>query len=144
MLLYFLRRVESREDAADLLGETLLVLWRRSDRVPDDAEQARMWLYGIARRVLATHRRGRGRGLALVDRLRDELAAHAPEPDEVTERVRAAVRSLPEKDRELIGLVHWDGFTLAEAAAIVGVRAGATRMRYQRARDRLRALLEQV
>jgi RNA polymerase sigma-70 factor (ECF subfamily) len=137
LLSYFERRVDVREDAADLLGETLLVLWRRSSDIPASDVEAGMWLFGVARRVLAGHRRGGKRRLALAERLRNELAVTSGVTDEVADHVRAAVRALPERDRELVGLVHWEGFALAEAAAILGIRPGAARMRYQRARVRL-------
>jgi RNA polymerase sigma-70 factor (ECF subfamily) len=137
LLSYFERRVVVREDAADLLGETLLVLWRRSSDIPASDIEAAMWLFGVARRVLAGHRRGGKRRLALAERLRNELAVTSDMTDEVADRVREAVRALPERDRELVGLVHWEGFALAEAAAILGIRPGTARMRYQRARARL-------
>ena len=145
LLGFFVRRVELREDAADLVAETALTLWRRAGDVPLDPEQARMWLYGVARRVLSTHRRGGARRSALADRLRDELAVEPPpHPHEGTvEWVRAAVESLPPRDRELVTLVHWDGFSLAQAATILRLRDGTARMRYRRARIRLRALLSE-
>lgn len=137
LLAYFERRVTVRADAADLVGEALLVIWRRSADLPHDDADARMWLYGVARRVLATHRRGRGRQRALADRLRGELAVSGDDRDELSSRVRDAVRDLAERDRELVGLIHWEGFALTEAASILGIRAGAARMRYARARARL-------
>ena len=141
LLAYFERRVEPREDAADLVGETLLVLWRRARHVPTDETQARMWLFGVARRVLSTHRRGRRRRLALADRLRAELAVADMPSDALVRDVRAAVGALPERDRELVALVHWEGFALTEAAGILGIRPGAARMRYARARERLARML---
>jgi len=144
LLRYFERRVEEREDAADLLGMTLLALWRRSADIPIGDESARMWLFGVAGRVLSTHRRGRRRSLALADRLRGELAISGGGEYAVAERVRAAVRELPERDRELIGLTHWEGFGLSEAAKILGIRPGTARMRYQRARERLAVSLADI
>jgi len=141
LLGYFLRRVADRDDAADLVGETALTLWRRADSIPEDEQQARMWMYGVARRTLATHRRGHGRRLALTDRLRDELSAGEPYPDPRVDEVKSAVRSLPPREREIIGLVHWEGFSVTQAATIIGIRPGAAQMRYQRARARLRATL---
>lgn len=58
LLSYFGRRVRIPADAADLLSETFVVAWRRGDRMPADPEQARMWLFGVARRVLANAARG--------------------------------------------------------------------------------------
>ena len=141
LLGYFIRRVENREDAADLVAETALALWRRAADLPETSERARMWMYGIARRVLATHRRGAIRRTALADRLREEVSASVESPAPELDEVRDAVRSLPAKEQELIGLVHWEGFTVTEAAEVIGIRAGTAQMRYSRARKRLRSAL---
>ena len=74
LLAYALRRVDRPEDAADVVAETFLVAWRRLDDVPP-GEQARLWLYGVARRQLANQRRGQLRRSQLADRLRAELPA---------------------------------------------------------------------
>jgi len=143
LLAYFQRRVPTYEDAADLVSETFVVIWRRVDALPHDDAEARMWMFGIARRVLATHRRGRLRRHDLADRLRAELAT-MPSSSGDTRRpeVADALTALSEKDRELILLVHQDGFTLAEIARLLGRRPATIRSRYQRARQRLRAELE--
>lgn len=140
LLRYFLRRTDEREDAADLLADTLLVVWRRFDAVPADEREARMWMFGVARRVLSGHVRGRVRRSALADRLRDELAVHVPvdEPDPRVDEVRELLAGLTRDERDLLGLVHWEGFTLTEAARVLGARPGAVRMRYRRLKDRLR------
>jgi RNA polymerase sigma-70 factor (ECF subfamily) len=142
LLNYFGRRVD-RDDAADLLSETLLVAWRRARAIPDDDERARMWLYGVARKVLATHRRSAVRRSSLADRLRLELAAQPPvtaERPDVTDLIAA----LDELDREIIGLVYWEGFGLAEVAQILGMPAATVRSRHARARAKLKALLLDV
>lgn len=144
LLKYFLRRVDNREDAADLLGETLLAVWRRADRLPADPVEARMWLFGIASRVLQNARRTLRRRSALADRLRADLAVRSGRGDasaDVRLDVARALRSLPERDRELVALVHWDGLTLAEAAGVVGLNASTARTRYARARAKLAVLL---
>src|SRR6201999_686174 len=83
ILEYALRRVADREDAADVVAETFLVVWRRMEEVPI-GDGARLWLYGVARNVLANmHRAERRRtrlGRRLAETLRTEIAAH-PEPD---------------------------------------------------------------
>lgn len=145
LLAYFTRRVPQREDAADLLGETLLVLWRRARDVPSDDDAARLWLYGVARKVLATHRRTGTRRHALATRLRTELAAHhdqQPAEDPRLTTLQQALDELDPQDQEIIKLVHWDGFSLTDAAQIMGKRPGTVRSRYHRARARLRAHLD--
>ncbi|RQP10751.1 MAG: RNA polymerase sigma factor [Microbacteriaceae bacterium] len=146
MLGYFTRRVDSPEDAADLLGETLLVAWRRRRELPTDDEGARMWLFGVARGRLANHRRGAVRRSALAARLRLELGAAVtrhPDPADAAE-VRAAVAALTDDQRELVMLVHWDGFGIAEAAALLGVNASTARGRYAAARAQLARAPAQV
>ncbi|AYF98405.1 RNA polymerase sigma factor [Protaetiibacter intestinalis] len=146
LLGYLSRRVTPREDAADLLGETLLTAWRRRRDLPDEPENARMWLYGVARRVLANHRRGVRRRRALADRLGVEVAgfvATHPDPAEGQE-VRDAVAALPEELRELVMLVHWDGFGVGEAADLLELNASTARTRYQRARQLLAEALAPV
>ncbi|WP_432522829.1 RNA polymerase sigma factor [Kineococcus sp. SYSU DK006] len=62
--------------------------------------------------------------------------------DTVAAAVREAVGMLPAPQRELVMLVHWDGFSLAEAAAVMGVPASTVRTRYATARVTLARLLQ--
>lgn len=142
LVTYFARRVDVAADAADLLGETFLVATRRSDRLPADDEQARMWLFGIARKVLANAVRGSARRHWLTAALREHLATLPPEdPGDRTIDVRAALEAIPADQAELIRLVLWDGFTVPQAAVILGISESTARGRYQRARGNLRARL---
>ncbi len=168
LLRYFVRRLADREDAADALAETLLVLWRKEPRLPGDREGIRRYAFGVAAKVLSTAIRGRLRRAALADRLRDDLArsiatggpvgvardpapvtgSPAPltgEPVEIAEGtdldLRRALAGLVPRDRELVLLVAWDGFGIAEAGAVLGLRPAAARQRWSRARARLREQL---
>lgn len=53
---FALRRTGNADDAADVTAETMLVAWRRLHEMPVE-DAARLWLYGVARRVLANNRR---------------------------------------------------------------------------------------
>jgi DNA-directed RNA polymerase specialized sigma24 family protein len=101
---YVLRRTASPDDAADVLAETFLTAWRRLEDMPREP-QSRLWLYGVARRVLANHYRGERRRSALADRLRADLVAayHPPEYTGELARIAAAFRALPAAERELLG-----------------------------------------
>ena len=138
---YALRRVEVREDAADVVSETFMVAWRRWGEVP--ADEVRPWLLGVARRVLANQHRGQRRRERLGARLRDVLGVlTVPDPaDGVTEhdRVRRTLATLSEADRELLTLVAWEELTPSEAARVLGISPGSARMRLKRARDRFDA-----
>lgn len=144
LLAYFERRVQVREDAADLLGEVMLQAWRRVEALPETPERRRMWLFTIAAHVLANQRRSARRRTALVERIRGHLT-HEPQPDHAEAlSVQAAVRDLAAAHRELIMLVHWDGLTLAQAAEILGLNPSTARSRYSAARHALRQALTET
>jgi RNA polymerase sigma-70 factor (ECF subfamily) len=143
LLRYLERRVPDREDAADLLAETLTVAWRRLEDLPDEPLQRRLWLYGIARRTLSNQRRTVRRRHALVERLRHELACappHGPDPVQAL-AVRDAVDRLPPDHAELVRLVHWEGLSLVEAAGVLGLNPSTARGRYAAARATLQEVL---
>jgi RNA polymerase sigma-70 factor (ECF subfamily) len=134
----YVRRRARPDLVEDVVAETFLVAWRRLDEVPADA---RPWLLGVARRALATQRRSVARQRSLVTKLE-----RVHEPGEQTDQtsdfgVAAALGRLPEKDREAITLVAWDGLSPSEAARVVGLSAVAFRVRLHRAKRRLRRRL---
>lgn len=142
LLAYFERRVQPREDAADRLSEVMVQAWRRADVVPAEHERRRMWLFTVARNVLSNHTRTSRRRSALTERVRQQLAISGPAPDHAgAAEVRDAVRRLPDPVRELVMLIHWDGFTIAQAAELLGVNASTARSRYAAARDTLQRSL---
>ena len=145
LLAYALRRVEQPADAADVVAETFLVAWRRGRQLPD-GEEATLWLYGVARRVLANHHRGGVRREMLGERLRQRLSETvARDPGrEVPERVsvRAMLTRLAEPDREVLMLTFWEGLEPRETAAVLGISAAVARTRLSRARARFRALMD--
>ena len=73
---YATRRAASAEQAADVFSEVFLVAWRRLDDVPP-GEEAKLWLFGVARRALANARRASRRHDRLVERLAATLPASA-------------------------------------------------------------------
>lgn len=141
-LLAYLQRRVGLDDAPDLLGETMVVSWRRVRELPADPERARMWLFGIARGTVLNHARGQRRRWALADRIRLDARPHTASPpaDEGSE-VRDAIARLGPELAELVRLVHWERFTIAEAAEVLGVPASTARGRYAKAKDALRAAL---
>ena len=142
LLAYFERRASDRADAADMLGELMLQAWRRTEALPDEPERQRMWLFTMARHVLANHRRSARNRHALVEKVagrtsrsgRRRASARAAD-------VRDAVRRLPEQQRELVMLVHWDRFTIVDAAELTGTNPSTARSRYAAARIALQEAL---
>ena len=144
LLGYALRRTDNTDDAADVLAETFLTAWRRLDEVPP-GPQARLWLYGTARRVLANQRRGERRRLALADRLKADLAVSYRPHDQSGDLpdIAAALRNMPESDRELLALSAWEGLDPGQIATVLGCSRNAARIRLHRARRRFAVELGQ-
>jgi len=142
LLNYLVRRVPSAEDAADLYGQTMLIAWEKITKFPREPERQRMWLFVIAANTLSNHRRSSQRRLVLADRLREVVAATEMSPPvEGAYAVRDAVLRLHEAQRELVMLIHWDGFNIVEAAEILGLNPSTARSRYAAARQTLRKAL---
>lgn len=144
LLGYALRRVDRREDAADVVADTLLVAWRRLDEVPA-GDGARPWLFGVARWVLANGRRSGRRRDRLGERLRQEVG-RLTVPDHAaavgtTVVVRAALARLDADDREILQLTSWEGLQPSEIALALGLSPATVRTRLHRARQRLRRKL---
>ena len=147
VLAYALRRTAQPADAADVIAETFLVAWRRLDVVPD-GDEARLWLYGVARRVMANLRRGERRRDRLGQKLRAALAVQVAsdhgEMAGMAALVRDALALLPPGDREVLELTAWEGLTARQIGAVLSVPAATVRSRVHRARRRLRAVLADV
>lgn len=140
---YAVRRCSDSQDAADVVAETFLVAWRRLDDMPA-GEEARLWLYGVARHVLSNQHRSERRRERLAERLRRELpvALDALAQPGDASGVRAALERLGTEDREILRLAGWEELTPREIATVLRITQVAARSRLHRARRRLREALE--
>ncbi|MFC4016929.1 RNA polymerase sigma factor [Micromonospora sp. GCM10011542] len=141
-LLRFVERRVPVAEAEDIVSSVFLTAWRRFDELPDDA---RPWLFAVARKTMANQSRGWLRRRALDVRL-VSLEAREPSDDAGSAAVRIdlarAWRVLRPADREVLALVAFDGLTAEQAAAVLGCGRSTFAMRLGRARQRLRAALE--
>lgn len=125
----------------DVVAETLLVAWRRLDDVPPSPLP---WLYGVARRVLANHRRGEQRRERLAGRVATAACADAVPTDTAVADdpvVLAALAALVPRDQEVLRLAAWEGLTAAEIAVALDCSENAAALRLSRARRKLRIAL---
>jgi RNA polymerase sigma-70 factor (ECF subfamily) len=128
----YVRRRAPEDVADDIVSETFIVCWRKLDRVPEDALP---WLYAVARRTLANHRRK-------MMRQAPAQAGRSYEPELVGDgTLAAAFAGLSERDREVLRLVAWEGLALRDAAVVLGCSAVACRVRYHRVKSRLASRL---
>jgi RNA polymerase sigma factor (sigma-70 family) len=134
---YVAARERDRAEVGDVVSEVFAVAWRRRSASPAIADE-RLWLLGVARRVLADHWRSGSRRRRLALRLAAEPVAGAGlSDDELVERVDAAMSVLGEREREALRLVAWDDLSRIEAAEVLGCSVNALNLRIHRALRRL-------
>jgi RNA polymerase sigma-70 factor (ECF subfamily) len=137
VLAFAIRRMESRAEAEDVAAETFAVAWRRRDAIPDAPLP---WLYAVALRVIANHRRSSRRRARRDQRFASESVHHSRDPAEIVEsrdEIAAALASLTEQQREALRLVAWEGLDQRTAASVVGCSPATFRVRLHRARRAL-------
>jgi RNA polymerase sigma-70 factor (ECF subfamily) len=137
---YLARRARA-DDAADVLADAMLTIWRRLDDVPGDDPLP--WCYGVARRCLANQRRGTDRRLRLVDRA--ATAAPGPgsqDPQDAVDRMDpelvAALATLTAAEVEVVRLWAWEALEPAEIAMVLDTTPNAVSVALSRARRKLR------
>jgi RNA polymerase sigma factor (sigma-70 family) len=140
----YLARRAGHQAADDLLGEVWVRAFGARHGYDTSHDDARPWLYGIARNVLRAHwRDGQNIDLATPEEALDPW-------DEITDRLDLAVRAralvsalrkLPSSERDVLLLVAWEQLTPAEAAVVLSIPPGTARSRLHRARATLRQIL---
>ena len=145
---YLVRRV-GVDDADALLGDVFRIAFERRHSYDGTRPDARPWLYGIATKLLAHHRRREGRRLRATARLRSAQRPSEDLADDVVASVDAeltwaavvdAVDRLPDGERDALLLYVWEELSYDDIAAALGVPVGTVRSRLNRARTKLREL----
>ncbi|MDR2703696.1 MAG: hypothetical protein LBB58_05085 [Cellulomonadaceae bacterium] len=77
----FLLRRTDPDVAREIAQETFTTAWQRLEKVPDDPEASRAWLYTVARNHLLHHNRAHQRRAALAIRLAGEPHFAGESPD---------------------------------------------------------------
>jgi len=137
------RRTETSDDADDVTAEAFAVAWRRRVDIPLDGE--RLWLFGVARQVLANHQRATRRRGRLHLRLvtTDAPSAAYEDVEDTGGGLWRALAALPPDDRELLLLRAWDRLGAGEIATLLGISAATVSSRLHKARRRLDRELQQ-
>jgi RNA polymerase sigma-70 factor (ECF subfamily) len=158
------RRIAARVDPSDIVQDALADAARRLD---DYLRERPMPYYPWLRRLAAdrldkAHRRHTARrrsvereeppdlpsesALKLAERLLapNTDPAHAALRKEKRQRVRDLLDQLSAADREVLVLRFLERLSTSEAAEVLGIRAGAVRLRLMRALERLREHLGDI
>jgi RNA polymerase sigma factor (sigma-70 family) len=133
-----------RQAAEDLVQEATLAAFVSLGRLRDP-DRFRSWFYGTVLNVTrAWLRRQAGRPVSLDDW--DTVRLIADPADEAAQRelrwiVTDALRSLPGASRTVLVLFYYDGLTVREIAAQLGITAAAVKSRLHKGRGQLGRLL---
>jgi RNA polymerase sigma-70 factor (ECF subfamily) len=135
-------RTTSRELAEEALQDTFLAAWR-SARAYHGTGQVPAWLWGIARRRLASLARRQPQGSLSLE-VAGERVDPATGPEEAalgrdaSARIRLAVAHLPDEQRAAITAVVYQGQSIEQAAQAAAVPQGTIKSRLHRARLHIR------
>ncbi len=130
----------------DAVQEVLLGCVRSRDRVPDGLP-FRVYLFGVARRVLLHELRRAARHRAPDELDAEAVVGEAARPSEVIagaqarRRLSRALHALPHELQMAVMLHYWEGFRVHEVAAVCEIPEGTVKSRLARARALLREAL---
>jgi RNA polymerase sigma-70 factor (ECF subfamily) len=135
-------RTSSVDLAEEALQDTFMAAWRGA-RSYSGSGEVPAWLWGIARRRLASLARREGLRALPLDAAAEQVdAAATPEEavlgQDASARVRAAVASLPAEQRAAVDAVVYQGKSIQQAAQAAAVPEGTVKSRLHRARLHIR------
>ncbi|MDB5215062.1 MAG: polymerase sigma-70 factor [Myxococcaceae bacterium] len=143
-----LRIVRDRSEAEDVLHDAFVAVNERARQYAADRGSVIAWLVTLVRNLSIdrTRRRDR-RGTLARDVLPHEPPASVRDPERLTsdaserEKIRRALASLPEAQRQTLEIAFFEGLTYPEIAARENVPLGTIKSRAARALAALREAL---
>lgn len=140
-------RAKLDQDIDELIQDTMLAAMQNLDRLRE-AESFRAYLFTIARHELFRHLRRRATQRDRIDfsvtsivevctSIGGVMAKHRE-----TTALLEGLRRLPADEQIAVELFYWEALTYAEIASVLGVHRDTVKRRLQRARAKLRDVLE--
>ena len=128
--------------AADSTQQTFIKAWRAASTYDPERSFA-PWIYAIARRTAIDMYRKQSRVITS-DQVDVVILPPGLETAWEVFEVRSAVDRLPDEERQVVKLSHFDGLTHVEIAAELDIPVGTVKSRSHRAHQRLVELLRHV
>jgi RNA polymerase sigma-70 factor, ECF subfamily len=138
------RMLRDDAEAEDVAQEALLRLWRSSDGLEVGPQGVRPWLRRVVSNLCVDRMRS-GKRLTVVEEVPERIEpatqlAHL-EAQDVSQRVDAALKDLPDRQRMALTLFHYEGLSQIEVGRIMGISDEAVESLLARARRSLKASL---
>ncbi len=142
---FILQRVDSPEDADDLLQETFIKIHGKLDTL-EDRERLNAWVYQIARNTVTDYYRRRRAVESLPEGGIEDIVAEPEGPENDVEQtvggwLRPMVETLPERYRRALVLTEFEGLSQREMAEELGLSYSGAKSRVQRGRLMLKQQL---
>lgn len=138
------RMLRDEAEAEDIAQEALLKLWQGGSRLEIGASGVRPWLRRVATNLCIDRIRS-GRRTEVTNEVPDQPVAATQldglEQGDLAGRVDAALRGLPERQRQALVLFHYEGMSQSQVGEVLGVSDEAVESLLSRAR---RAMREQL
>lgn len=134
------RRFGADEGAVDDVVQDVFVVVHRKLGAFEGRSSVRTWLYGIARRVVADHRKKRSRRRETPIEAAGAVEEPAPDPErcvarsERLARLRGLLDLLPEEQREVFVLAELEQMSAPEIAELTGTKLNTVYSRLRLAR----------
>ncbi len=143
LLAYLVGLLDNHQLAEEVLQDVMLAAWRGAAGFRGDS-RVTTWLLAIARLQALSARRRRYPAVVPLDEnaARDDSGVFKIVEQNMEARaVRAALRQLPDEQRETLELIFYHELSGPEAANVLGVPEGTIKSRLNRAKTSLRRLL---
>lgn len=138
------RMLRDEAEAEDVAQEAMLRLWRSADGLEIGAPGLRPWLRRVVSN-LCVDRMRTGKRLVVVDEVPEQAepaTQHSEmEAQDASQRVEAALKALPDRQRTALTLFHYEGLSQIEIAQAMGISDEAVESLLARARRALKAAL---
>jgi RNA polymerase sigma-70 factor (ECF subfamily) len=143
---FALRRLRDAAEAEEIVVDTMHEVWRHPQRFRGESKFS-TWLLGIARFKLLSLIRSREPQHEEIGELEETLESEDDGLFEILaqkqrrEAVRECMDKLPPEQRECLHLVFYEGYGLAEVAAVLGCPENTVKTRLFHARRKLKNAL---
>ena len=142
-----LRVLRDRALAEDAVQEAFLAVWRAADAYRRERAKPATWILTLVHRravdLVRREDRRRADALAQPGEPSGENVAEEAELRDRRSTVQAALRELPEDQRQALELAYYGGYTQSELAERLGVPLGTVKSRMFAGLMRLRELVPQ-
>lgn len=135
----YIARRHIGNDAQDLTGDVFLIAFQKLNSIPAGSELP--WLYRTAWNVLANAHRKNDPIPANFDLT--EIEPDCADVVITNDQLNRSWQKLPQKDREVLRLVAWEGLSGNELASVLGISEGGAGAALSRARANLRKAWEE-